>query len=231
MMGATKRAAELAVFTVGRDCGLPCAVVRFGNVIGSRGSVVPTFLRQILDGGPVTLTDPDMKRYFMTIPEAVSLVLQAGSMADEGKIFLLDMGEPASILDMARQMIRMSRVATGRGHRDQDHRLSSWRAPHREVHDDNETIGPTSHPSISSVTPRADFEPEELVDSLRMLERTCAEANGVASIRLLERLLQSCGVGCELALDLPPTAPEYERVARPVTGDAAAVSDLDRVRG
>jgi FlaA1/EpsC-like NDP-sugar epimerase len=231
VMGATKRAAELAVFTVGRNCGLPCAVVRFGNVIGSRGSVVPTFLRQILDGGPVTLTDPDMKRYFMTIPEAVSLVLQAGSMADEGKIFLLDMGEPASILHMARQMIRLSGL---RPDEDIKIKITGRRRGERlieKLHDDNEIIGSTSHPSISSVTPKADFEPEELFDSLRLLERTCAEANDVASIRLLERLLQVCGVRCELGFDLPDVTLENERLARPLTGDAAAMSDLDATRG
>ena len=107
VMGATKRAAELVVFQVGSEHNLPYAAVRFGNVLGSRGSVVPTFLRQILEGGPVTVTDPEMTRYFMTIPEAVSLVLQAGAMADEGKVFLLDMGKPVSIIDLARQMIRL----------------------------------------------------------------------------------------------------------------------------
>jgi FlaA1/EpsC-like NDP-sugar epimerase len=234
VMGATKRAAELAVFTVGRDCGLPCAVVRFGNVIGSRGSVVPTFMRQILDGGPVTLTDPDMKRYFMTIPEAVSLVLQAGSMADEGKIFLLDMGEPASILDMARQMIRLSGL---RPDEDIEIKVTGCRRGERlieRLHDDNETIGSTSHPSISSVTPKADFEPGELFNALRMLERTCVEANDVAAIRLLERLLQACGVRCDLDLDVPPdvTRPD-DRLATPLKADedAVAMIDFDAARG
>jgi FlaA1/EpsC-like NDP-sugar epimerase len=233
VMGATKRAAELTVFTVGRECGLPCAVVRFGNVIGSRGSVVPTFMRQILDGGPVTLTDPDMKRYFMTIPEAVSLVLQAGSMADEGKIFLLDMGEPASILDMARQMIRLSGL---RPDEDIEIKITGLRRGERlieKLHDDNETIGPTSHPSISSVTPRVVFEPEELFCSLRMLERTCADANGFASIKLLERLLQASGVGCELDLDLPVdiTLPDEQLAMALQADDAAVTGDFDAARG
>jgi FlaA1/EpsC-like NDP-sugar epimerase len=233
VMGATKRAAELAVFTVGRECGLPCAVVRFGNVIGSRGSVVPTFMRQILDGGPVTLTDPDMKRYFMTIPEAVSLVLQAGSMADEGKIFLLDMGEPASILDMARQMIRLSGL---RPHEDIEIKITGRRRGERLIetlHDDNETIAPTSHPSISSLTPRVDFEPDELFRSLRMLERSCAEANGVASSRLLEQFLQTSGVCCELDVDLQRdvTLPDDQMSIPLKADDAVAMIDLDAARG
>jgi FlaA1/EpsC-like NDP-sugar epimerase len=226
VMGATKRAAELTVFSVGRECGLPCAVVRFGNVIGSRGSVVPIFLRQILDGGPVTLTDPDMKRYFMTIPEAVSLVLQAGSMADEGKIFLLDMGEPTSILHMARQMIRLSGLRL----EDIEIKVTGRRPGERlaeKLHDDNETVGPTSHPSIFSVTPRVDHDPTELFSLLRLLERTCADANGYATVKLLERLLLASGVRCDLDLNssLDVTMSDEQLVMPIPTGNADVPRD------
>jgi len=226
VMGASKRAAELTVFSVGRASGLPCAVVRFGNVIGSRGSVVPIFLRQILDGGPVTLTDPDMKRYFMTIPEAVSLVLQAGSMAAEGKIFLLDMGEPASILDMARQMIRLSGL---RPDEDIEIKVTGRRRGERlteKLHDDNEIISPTSHPSIRSLTPTVDYEPEQLFSALRLLESTCADGMGGGSIKLLEGILRASGVRCELDLDAPPdiTVPDVD-LAIQLGRDDAQVAD------
>lgn len=105
VMGATKRVIELLLHT----CGKPgFAAVRFGNVLGSRGSVIPTMQAQIAAGGPVTLTSRDMKRYFMTIPEAVSLVLGAGAMAEGGEIYVLDMGEPVRIADLAENLIRLS---------------------------------------------------------------------------------------------------------------------------
>jgi FlaA1/EpsC-like NDP-sugar epimerase len=113
VMGAAKRVAELIVQHAASKHERNFVSVRFGNVLGSRGSVVPTFLRQIRAGGPVTVTHPEMQRYFMTIPEAVQLVLQAGALGRGGEVFLLDMGEPIRIVDIATDLIRLSGLTVG----------------------------------------------------------------------------------------------------------------------
>ncbi|PZU94484.1 MAG: capsule biosynthesis protein CapD [Pseudanabaena sp.] len=114
IMGATKRVAEMVVLQTAKKFNKSFTVVRFGNVLGSRGSVVPTFKRQIASGGPVTITHPDIIRYFMTIPEAVQLVLQAAVLGRGGKVCMLDMGEPVKILDLAKDLIHLSGYEVGK---------------------------------------------------------------------------------------------------------------------
>jgi len=148
IMGATKRLAEVIVRRAAARTGKHYVAVRFGNVLGSRGSVVPTFLAQIKRGGPVTVTHPEMRRFFMTIPEAVQLVLQAGALGDGGELFVLDMGEPVRIADLARDLIRLSGYEEGT---DIELRFTGLRPGEKlyeEVLFGHEDVRETAHPKI-----------------------------------------------------------------------------------
>jgi len=148
MMGASKRCAELVVQDLDRKYDTRYVAVRFGNVLGSNGSVIPIFREQIEKGGPVTVTHPDMKRYFMTIPEASQLVLQAGAMGEGGEIFVLDMGEPIRIVDLATRMIELCGLRPGE---DIEVAFSGVRPGEKlfeELETEGESIEKTRHPKI-----------------------------------------------------------------------------------
>jgi FlaA1/EpsC-like NDP-sugar epimerase len=148
IMGATKRVAELAVQELDKKYETRYVAVRFGNVIGSAGSVIPIFRKQIRSGGPVTVTHPEMKRYFMTIPEAAQLVLQAGAIGKGGEIFILDMGEPVRILDLAEQTIALSGLTP---YSEMEIKFTGVRPGEKlfeELETTGEQIAKTRHPKI-----------------------------------------------------------------------------------
>jgi FlaA1/EpsC-like NDP-sugar epimerase len=154
VMGQSKALCEWTIEAYGarEDISTRFVAVRFGNVLGSSGSVIPIFRRQIAKGGPVTVTHPDMTRYFMTIPEAASLVVQAGAIGGRGDVFVLDMGEPVRIIDLAMQMIRLSGKEPERDIRVEIVGARPGEKLHEELWGEGETAMPTSHPKIMRVS-------------------------------------------------------------------------------
>jgi FlaA1/EpsC-like NDP-sugar epimerase len=186
VMGQSKALCEWIVESYGArpDVSTRFVAVRFGNVLGSSGSVIPIFRRQIERGGPVGVTHPEMTRFFMTIPEAVSLVVQAGSIGRSGQVFVLDMGEPVSILELARNMIRLSGKEPDRDIAVEFTGVRPGEKLHEELWGDGETVGPTPHPKILAVT-RPPIDAVWLDDELAELERLVTESD---TLELVSRL-------------------------------------------
>ena len=188
VMGASKRLAEMAIQTQAMGSGTSFAVVRFGNVLGSNGSVVPRFLEQIRKGGPVTVTHPEMRRFFMLIPEAVQLVLHSASQAESGGIYVLEMGEQVRLVEMARDLIRLAGfvpeveipiVFTG---------LRPGEKLYEELVGVNETAGPSRIEKIHRVTSRVPPDPD-FFSALEGIERQAADGDVAAVLASLKLLI------------------------------------------
>jgi FlaA1/EpsC-like NDP-sugar epimerase len=186
VMGQSKALCEWIVEAYGARTDVPTrfVAVRFGNVLGSSGSVIPIFRRQIAKGGPVTVTHPEMTRYFMTIPEAASLVVQAGAIGGEGEIFVLDMGEPVRILDLARNMIRLSGKEPERDVPIEYVGARPGEKLHEELWGSDEAVRPTAHPKILRVK-RVGANPALLEQELETLE---VLVEGGETLELVARL-------------------------------------------
>lgn len=188
VMGASKLLAELIIRQLNNQSDTVFAAVRFGNVLGSSGSVVPVFRDQVRRGGPVTVTHPEMTRYFMTIPEAVSLVIQAGTMAGGGEVFLLDMGEPVKIVDLACDMIRLSGYEPGR---DIDIIFTGIRPGeklHEEMLTSEEGASATRHKKIFAARPCL-VDAVALEKELTDLEKLLSDADGERIFQVLKRVV------------------------------------------
>jgi FlaA1/EpsC-like NDP-sugar epimerase len=188
VMGATKRLGEKIVSSLGRRGATSFCSVRFGNVFGSRGSVVPLFERQIARGGPVTVTNPDMTRYFLALAEAADLVLQASALAAAGEIFILDMGEPVRIDDLARKMIRARGLRIG----EDIQIVYSGTRPGEKLHEEllhvHERFEPTAVPGVLRVSPTPTEDWETIKEEIEKLQSAIAASSGNESAYLVETL-------------------------------------------
>jgi len=170
IMGATKRVCEMIVSAYGQSSDVQFAAVRFGNVLGSRGSLIPLLTAQIRRGGPVTVTHKDMTRFFMTIPEAVQLVLQAGAMGSRGEVFILDMGEPIKILDLATELIRMHELVPGQDIEIKFTGMRPGEKLYEELVYDGEDLNETTHKKIRSVANVQPHSVEKLREDLGIMK-------------------------------------------------------------
>lgn len=170
VMGATKRIAEELIQNLNETGRTRCSVVRFGNVLGSNGSVVPLFAEQIRTGGPVTVTHPDIKRFFMTIPEAVQLVLQASVLGQGGDVFVLDMGEQIRVADLARNMIVLSGLVPDRDVHIAYIGLRPGEKLYEELFEESEQVEPTAHSKIRRAVKTSRLDSDRLARSLKDLD-------------------------------------------------------------
>jgi FlaA1/EpsC-like NDP-sugar epimerase len=190
-MGATKRFAELILQSLANDPSVKTrfCMVRFGNVLGSSGSVVPLFRKQIIAGGPVTVTHMDITRYFMTIPEAAQLVIQAGAMSTNGEVFVLDMGEPVKIVDLARRMIHLSGFSVrddSNPDGDVEIRFSGLR-PGEKLYEElliGDDVAGTRHPKIMMANEHF-FSAERLEPVVQSLATACDQNDHEKIIEIL----------------------------------------------
>lgn len=202
VMGATKRLAEMIVLDAARRTGRSFTAVRFGNVLGSRGSVVPMFKRQISRGGPVTVTHPDMKRYFMTIPEAVHLVLQSSALGTGGEVFVLNMGQQVRILDLARDLIRLSGLEPGR---DIDIVFTGIRPGEKlseDLWDEGHSFAKTTHPDIYKLDGQDALAGEALEKSMDEMFQLAQEDDPGTIVKMMDELIPGSDVKISSTHDL-----------------------------
>jgi FlaA1/EpsC-like NDP-sugar epimerase len=186
VMGASKRAAEIYVQTLNKTSETKFITTRFGNVLGSNGSVIPLFRKQIESGGPVTITHPEVTRFFMTIPEACRLVLVAGSLGEGGEIFMFDMGESVKIYDLAKKMIRLSGLTLGKDIQIQFTGLRAGEKLYEELLADKEKTIPTQHQQIMIAKVR-DYEMSEVDSAIEniLVNNYSGDENLVAMLKEL----------------------------------------------
>ncbi len=189
VMGATKRVAELLIQTMNGGQRNTFVAVRFGNVLGSNGSVVPRFLSQIRSGGPVTVTDPEIKRYFMLIPEAVNLVLHAATATKGGQIFVLKMGEQMRLVDLARNLIRLSGLVPDKEIKIEFIGLRPGEKLYEELVADDEAVEQSSMEKIQIIQPRHLPDPATLVHEIMQLEFAAKRGDSEKTIGLLQQIV------------------------------------------
>ena len=198
MMGATKRMAELLIRALQVDGGTKFVAVRFGNVLGSNGSVIPLFQEQIAAGGPITVTHPEMTRYFMTIPEAAQLVLEAFSLGRGGEVFVLEMGQPVKIVDLAKNLILLSGLQPERDIEIQFTGLRPGEKMFEELNLEDEHLIPTSHSKIRSYVCHENLNAMQIKASLHRLQ-AIVESQDIANlVVLLKELVPDYNPGADL---------------------------------
>lgn len=198
MMGATKRVAEMVIRALQKEKGTKFVAVRFGNVLGSNGSVVPIFKEQIAAGGPVTVTHPEMCRYFMTIPEAAQLVLQAFSIGKGGEVFVLDMGKPVKIVDLATNLILLSGLQPGLDIKIHFTGLRPGEKLFEELNLHNECLEATSHPQIKSYICPSYPDAKQMKAYLHELQKISSAQDVGRLILLLKELILDYNPGSQL---------------------------------